>query len=71
MGVHMSQVSHFEAAASNRSRRRRKDTGKPEAEGERFTPLLTRDEYTFSRMRRDKRGLRMFSAICSPRWKQS
>ncbi len=67
----MSQVSHFEAVVSNRSRQRRKDTGKPEAEGGRFTPLLTRDEHTFSRMRTDERGPRMFSAICSPRWKQS
>jgi hypothetical protein len=67
----MSQVSHVEATASARSSRRRKDAGKPEEESERFTPLLTRDAHTFSRMRTDKGGPRVFSTLCSPRWKQS
>jgi hypothetical protein len=71
MGVHhMSQVSHVGATASARSSRRRKDAGKHE-EGERFTPLLTRDAHTFSRMRTDQGAPRMFSTLCSPRWKQS
>jgi hypothetical protein len=67
----MSQVSHVEPAAPARPPRERKDSGIPQDDAERFSPLLTREEYTFSRMRTDKRGPRMFSTLCSPGWKQS
>jgi hypothetical protein len=67
----MSQVSHVDAVASGRSSRGNKDAGRPEVDDERFTPLLTRDAHTFSRMRTDKGGPRVFSTLCSPGWKQS
>jgi hypothetical protein len=38
--------------------------------GERFTPLLTREGYTFSQMRIERGGPRAFSAIRLPGWKQ-
>jgi hypothetical protein len=66
----MSQVSHVEAAAPARSPRGGKNTSGPQVGGERFTPLLTRDAHTFSRMRTDKGGPRVFSTLCSPGWKQ-
>jgi len=69
MGVLMSQASHVEAA-SRHAPRANKDTGRKREDGERFTPLLTRETHTFSCMRRDQRGPRMVSTICSPRWKQ-
>jgi hypothetical protein len=40
-------------------------------EGERFTPLLTREAHTFSQMRTDRGAPRTFSALCFPGWKQS
>jgi hypothetical protein len=36
--------------------------------GARFTPLLSRREYTFSRMRHDSGGPRTCTAICFPGW---
>jgi hypothetical protein len=66
----MSQVSQAEAAASGGSARGNKDGANQQASGERFTPLLTREGHTFSLMRTDKHGPRMFSAICLPGWKQ-
>jgi hypothetical protein len=71
MGVHMSQISQAGAATPSRKSRKSKDASRPEEVGERFTPLLTREAHTFACMRMDKRGPRMFSAICAPRWKQS
>jgi hypothetical protein len=65
----MSQVSQIEAA-SKASARGGKDGAVTQAPGERFTPLLTREGYTFSLMRTDEHGPRMFSAICLPGWKQ-
>jgi hypothetical protein len=67
----MSQVSYIEAAAPRRPSRKNKDRRVPQVEGERFTPLLTREQHTFSCMRSDQRGPRTFSAICAPGWKQS
>lgn len=65
----MSQVSQVEAGPG-RPPRVSKNTDRKQEDGERFTPLLTREAHTFSSMRMDGRGLRMFSTICSPRWKQ-
>jgi hypothetical protein len=67
----MSQVSQVEAAAPRRSSRKSKNRRSSQVDGERFTPLLTREQYTFSCMRSDRRGPRTFSAICAPGWKQS
>lgn len=36
--------------------------------GERFTTLLSREHYTFSRMRMDRGGPRVHSAICFRGW---
>jgi len=65
----MSQVSHVEAAATA-SKRGGKDGAAMQDAEERFKPLLTREGYTFSQMRIDARGKRMFSALCLPRWKR-
>jgi hypothetical protein len=68
----MSQVSHIEAASGRPAHRRRpKDKPATQDASERFTPLLTREHYTFSCMRTDQRGPRTFSALCIPGWKQS
>jgi hypothetical protein len=37
-------------------------------QAERFTPLLSRENYTYSRMKIDRGGPRSFSAICFPGW---
>jgi len=66
----MSQASHVKAAMSRRPPRASKGTGRKREDGERFTPLLTREAHTFSCMKRDRRAPRMVSTICSPRWKQ-
>ena len=66
----MSQVSHVETAANAAPRDGKDEAAMQDAE-ERFTPLLTREGFTFSRMRIDGRGKRMFSALCLPRWKQT
>jgi hypothetical protein len=47
---------------------RRKSTAALKALGERFTPLLSREMYTFSRMRKDRGGPRTYTAICFPGW---
>jgi hypothetical protein len=65
----MSQVSHVEAKPKASKPSAQNGAGTQDAE-ERFTPLLTRERYTFSRMRIDARGDRAFSALCLPRWKQ-
>ena len=65
----MSQVSHVEAAA-NASNQGGKDGAAMQDAEERFTPLLTRERYTFAQMRIDARGERMLSALCLPRWKR-
>jgi hypothetical protein len=65
----MSQAGQVEAAASGAASRGSK-TAAAEAEGERFTPLLTREAHTFAQMRSDRRGPRMYSAICFPGWKK-
>ena len=65
----MSQVSHVEPDPKAARRGSQNGAGAQDAE-ERFTPLLTREKYTFSRMRIDARGDRAFSALCLPRWKQ-
>ena len=54
-------------AASKRSERKNSIT-QLRVLGERFTPLLTRREYTFSRMRHDRGGPRTCTAICFPGW---
>jgi hypothetical protein len=66
----MTEVSQAEAAVSARSTRRRKTHRAAQNDGERFTPLLTREAHTFALMRSDQRGPRMYSAICLPGWKQ-
>jgi hypothetical protein len=35
---------------------------------ERYTPLLTRDAFTISRMRADRGGPHTYTAICFPGW---
>jgi hypothetical protein len=41
-----------------------------QAEGERYTPLMSRETYTYALMRDDRPGPRMYSAICFPGWKK-
>jgi hypothetical protein len=65
----MTQVSQVEASSNSAQRRQKKDAKRDE--GERFTPLLTREAHTFSQMRTDRGAPRTFSALCFPGWKQS
>jgi hypothetical protein len=69
-GTLMTQIDQVEAAASRRSRQRNK-TAIVQAEGERYTQIISRDAHTFALMRDDRPGPRMYSAICLPGWKQS
>jgi hypothetical protein len=65
----MTQISQIEAAAPRPSRRREK-AAVGQAEGERYTPLMSRETYTYALMRDDRPGPRMYSAICFPGWKK-
>jgi hypothetical protein len=42
-----------------------------QAVAERYTPLISREAFTFSLMRDDRPGPRMYSAICFPGWKKT
>jgi hypothetical protein len=67
----MTDVSRSDEATSGRSARARNDARKKQAVGERLTPLLTRETYTFAQMRIERGGPRVFSAIRLPGWKQT
>jgi hypothetical protein len=66
----MAYVDQAEAAASRGSRRRKKAAVVP-SEGERYSPLMSREGHTFALMRDDRSGPRMYSAICLPGWKKA
>lgn len=53
--------------ASKRSGRK-KSAAPLQVSEERFTPLLSRDAYTFSRMRLNRGGPSTCTAICFPGW---
>jgi hypothetical protein len=65
----MTQISQIEPAP--RRSRRRKKAAIVQAEGERYTPLMSRDSYTYALMRDDRPGPRMYSAICFRGWKKT
>jgi hypothetical protein len=54
-------------AAARRSGRK-KSSVEAKAIGERYTPLLSCEQFTFSRMRINRGGPRSYSAICLPGW---
>jgi len=54
--------------ARKRAPRKKKTTAVKQDAGERYTPLLTREGFTFSRMKLDGGGPRSYSAICFPGW---
>ena len=64
----MTQIDQVGAAVPRRSRRK-KPVIVP-AEGERYTPLMSRDAHTFALMRNDRSGPRIYSAICFPGWRR-
>jgi hypothetical protein len=66
----MTQIDQVTAAAPRRSRRVKK-TAIVQAEGERYTPLLSRDTHGYAMMRDGRPGPRMYSAICFPGWKKT
>jgi hypothetical protein len=65
----MSQVNQSEPA-SGAMPRGDKDAAITQAPEERFTPLLSREAYTFQQMRIDRGGPRSFSALCFRGWKR-
>lgn len=65
----MAHVDQAEALAS-RAARRGKKAAIVQTEGERYTPLMSREVRTFALMRDDRPGPRMYSAICFPGWKK-
>ena len=58
----------LKAVESKRSSRGKNNQAEMQVVGERFTPLLSRETYTFSRMRIDRGGPRSCTAICFPGW---
>lgn len=56
---------------SKGSSRRKQVDAKRQVRAERFTPLRSRDQFTFSRMRIGRDGPRTYSAICLPGWVQA
>jgi hypothetical protein len=54
--------------ASKRSSRRNRIHAEMRVQTERYSTLLSRSDYTFSRMRIDRGGPRTRSAICFPGW---
>jgi hypothetical protein len=66
----MTQIDQVAAAAPRRSGRVKK-AAVVQAEGERFTPLMSRAAHSFAMMRDDRPGPRMYSAICFPGWKKT
>jgi hypothetical protein len=54
--------------ASKRSARRKQADAEMQVQAERYTPLLSRERFTFSRMRIGRDGPRTYSAICFPGW---
>ena len=66
----MSQVSQSEAAASAVPASGTRTEPAQQATEERFTTLRSREEYTFSQMRIDRRGPRSFSALCFRGWRR-
>jgi hypothetical protein len=65
----MTQIDQVEAAAPRRSRRGKK-AAIVQAEGERYTPLMSRHTHSYAMMGDDRPGPRMYSAICFPGWKK-
>ena len=57
-----------EAKTASKRPERKKSVISLRVLGERFTPLLSRDDNTFSRMRHDRGGPRTCTAICFPGW---
>jgi len=55
-------------SASKGSSRRKKSEVATQVAGERYTPLLTREAFTFSRMKIDRGGPHTYTAICFPGW---
>ena len=74
MGVEMAKNGRGKAA-SKRSSRGKKSKAETKIEtkvlSERYTPLLSREDFTFMRMRVDRGGPRTYSAICLPGWVQA
>jgi hypothetical protein len=66
----MAHLDQVETAAPRGSRRRKK-AAVVQAEGERYTKLLSREAHTFALMRDDRPGPRIYSAICFPGWKKA
>jgi hypothetical protein len=66
----MPQIDQVAAAVPRRSGRVRK-AAMVQAEGERYTPLMSRAAHSFAMMRDDRPGPRMYSAICFPGWKKT
>ena len=56
--------------AASRGARRGKKAVVVQSEGERYSPLMSREARTFALMRDDRPGPRMYSAICFPGWKK-
>ena len=54
--------------ASKRSSRRNQIHAEMRVQAERYTPLRSREDFTFARMRTDRGGPRTYSAICFPGW---
>lgn len=54
--------------ARKRTPRSKKTTAPIQVGGDRYTPLLTREGFTYSRMKLDGSGPRSYSAICFPGW---
>jgi hypothetical protein len=50
------------------STRGKQGAAEAQVQSERYTPLLSRESYTFSRMRTDRGGPQTYSAICFPGW---
>ncbi|HYJ58378.1 MAG TPA: hypothetical protein VEW64_03375 [Methyloceanibacter sp.] len=63
-------MSHADQAmtASKSTPKGNSDLAGKQDQSERFTPLLSREHYTFSRMKIDRGGPRAYSAICFRGW---
>jgi hypothetical protein len=68
-GIAMAKSSRAKSASKGSSRGK-KSVVDMHILGDRYTPLLTREEFTFSRMRIDRGGPRTHSAICFPGWEK-
>ncbi len=65
-GVPMSHVD--QAITASKPVPKGRDRADQPDQSERFTPLLSRESFTFSRMKIDRGGPRAYTAICFRGW---